>query len=254
MDDLLATGRLKLSPAGAHLTSTDTDHGELFYVSSTTKHGAGNAIRGGVPVIAPWFADLLDLTPRHGWARTSPWRVTVDKVGLEASMVEGGIALRLTVAELSDGVRLELTVSNESDTAKTVQLAFHPYFAVPDVEKIAVRGLEGVTLVDRVSNETSKVEGDITFNGLVDGIALDTPDVQIISEERIITVRSFGGDSTVVWNPGQKKADSMEDIGVLEWNDFVCVEPALLGADQDGVQLTPGEINVLEMDVTVEAR
>lgn len=253
MDDLLATGRLKLSPAGAHLTSTDTDHGELFYVSSTTKHGEGNAIRGGVPVIAPWFADLLDLTPKHGWARTSPWRVTVDKVGLEASMVEGGLALRLTVAELSDGVRLELSVSNESDTVKTVQLAFHPYFLVTHPGKVEVGGLDGVTVLDRVSDEESTQSGDLAIEGLYDRIFLDSVPVTITDEgkKRVITIRPEGADSTVVWNPGRDAAQEMSDIGTGEWADFLCVEPALLGEDQQGVEIADGETRRIGMEVTV---
>lgn len=253
MDDLLATGRLKLSPAGAHLTSTDTDHGELFYVSSTTKHGEGNAIRGGVPVIAPWFADLLDLTPKHGWARTSPWRVTVDKVGLEASMVEGGLALRLTVAELSDGVRLELSVSNESDTVKTVQLAFHPYFLVTHPGKVEVGGLNGVTVLDRVSDEESTQSGDLAIEGLYDRIFLDSVPVTITDEgkKRVITIRPEGADSTVVWNPGRDAAQEMSDIGTGEWADFLCVEPALLGDNQQGVEITDGESRRISMEITV---
>ena len=244
---------LSYDPNGAHVTSLGTELGDLFYLSSASKFGEGEAIRGGVPIIAPWFATFLgDL--QHGWARRRPWDITESEDGFHGELAEEGLSLGIDVRARINGINIRLSIENRTDASRQIQLAFHPYFAVPDVEKITVRGLEGVTLVDRVSNETSKVEGDITFNGLVDGIALDTPDVQIISEERIITVRSSGGDSTVVWNPGQKKADSMEDIGVLEWNDFVCVEPALLGADQDGVQLTPGEINVLEMDVTVEGR
>ena len=114
MDDLLTAGSMRMCPSGAHLTSTDTDFGELFYLSSATGSGPGTAIRGGVPVIAPAFADLIASAPRHGWARTAAWKVTTDGRDFHAEVDNDGICLRLDVRELADGVRLELTARNES--------------------------------------------------------------------------------------------------------------------------------------------
>lgn len=254
MDDLLAAGGMRLCPSGAHLTSTDTELGELFYLSSTTKYGGGDAIRGGVPVIAPWFADLLGLQPKHGWARISPWRVTVDAVGFDATIVENGIALALSVKELPDGVRLELTATNESDRPRTIQLGFHPYFRVGHVEKVTVAGLDGVNSLDRVTDEESVQEGEIAVSGLYDRIFLGSHDAVITDPEleRRILVTAEGADSTVVWNPGEEAAAPMADIGEGEWSDFLCVEPALLGEDQQGVELGDGESHRLTMTVTVE--
>ena len=185
-------------------------------------------------------------------ARRSPWTIEETADGFHGELVNEGLSLGVDVIARADGLNIRLSIENTTAESRRVQLGFHPYFRVSDVEEIAVRGLEGVDLLDRVSGDTFPAEGDLTFDGLVDVIALGTPEVRIVDKHRVITVRSHGADSTVVWNPGEKKADSMGDIGVHEWNDFVCVEPALLGAGQEGVQLTPGEINILEMDVTVE--
>ena len=114
MDDLLTAGSMRMCPSGAHLTSTDTDFGELFYLSSATGSGPGTAIRGGVPVIAPAFADLIASAPRHGWARTAAWKVTTDGRDFHADGDNDGIRLRLDVRERADGFRLELTARNES--------------------------------------------------------------------------------------------------------------------------------------------
>lgn len=243
---------LSYDPVRAHVTGLDTPFGDLFYLSSASRFGEGEAIRGGVPVIAPWFATFLgDL--QHGWARRSVWTVTETEDGFRGELDNEGLSLGIGVRARADGINIRLSIENTADESRQIQLGLHPYFAVENVEQVAVRGLEGLELVDRVSGDTAKAEGEITFTGLVDAIALDAPEVRIVDRNRVITVRSAGADSTVVWNPGEKKADSMSDIGVHEWNDFVCVEPALLGAGQEGVQLTPGEINILEMDVTVEA-
>ncbi|AGF73142.1 hypothetical protein [Corynebacterium halotolerans] len=251
MSDLLTSGRLTISPVGAHLTSADTTHGELFYLSSTSRYGVGESIRGGVPVIAPWFADLLGLEPKHGWARRSEWDTGTGKGGFRASLTRDGLALQLLGIELSDGVHLQLSAANESDETKTVQLAFHPYFAVSDVAEISVRGLDGVDVLDRLTGQASRQKGDITFDGEFDRIALGTPEVTIVDRDRTITVTPDGTDSTVVWNPGAELADTLPDIGPGEWQRFVCVEPALLGARQRGVELAPGED--LQLGMTVSA-
>ncbi len=251
MSDFLTSGQLTISPAGAHLTSADTPHGELFYVSSTARSGVGETIRGGVPVIAPWFADLLGLEPKHGWARRSAWRVETGGGGFRATMDHDGLDLQLLVTELTDGVHLELSAANRTEGARTVQLAFHPYFAVSDVAEISVRGLDGVEMIDRVSGTASRQEGEITFDGEFDRIGLGTPVVEIVDRDRIITVTPDGTDSTVVWNPGAELADTMADIGPGEWRRFVCVEPALLGARQRGVEVAPGRDVQLGMTVSV---
>ncbi|GAB3691435.1 D-hexose-6-phosphate mutarotase [Corynebacterium nasicanis] len=252
MDDLLTAGRLCMSPAGAHLTSADTDLGELFYLSSTT----GFPIRGGIPIIAPAFADLLPNQPRHGFARTSDWRVTTDGRGFSATLVNEGLHFDLAVQELSEGVRLSLSLSvrNESGSPRTVQLGFHPYFRVGHVEKVSVHGLEGVDAVDRVSAAASAQEGAVTVTGPYDRIFRASRTAVIDDPElgRRITVTAEGADSTVVWNPGAEAAASMADVGAGEWADFLCVEPALLGADLQGIELADGASRELAMTVTVE--
>lgn len=251
MDDLLIAGRMRMSPAGAHLTSTDTDHGELFYLSSATGSGPGTAIRGGVPVIAPAFADLLESAPRHGWARTAEWKVTADGRDFHAEMSHEGIRLRLDVRELADGVRLELTARNESRAGRTVQLAFHPYFRVSHVEAVAVTGLSGVPVLDRLTGEQTTWSGEVTVAGGFDRIFRASRDVSIRDADRVITVAAEGADSTVVWNPGEEAAADMRDVGGGEWSDFLCVEPALLGPDLTGVRLAPAQKRRLTMTVTV---
>ncbi|QGU05241.1 aldose epimerase family protein [Corynebacterium comes] len=253
MDNLLTAGRMRMSPSGAHLISTDTDHGELLYLSSTTGSGEGTAIRGGVPVIAPWFADLLGLSPRHGWARTSTWQVTAEGSSFRAEVAHGGIRLRLHVRELDHGVRLELTCHNESQEERRIQLAFHPYFRVSHVASVAVSGLEGVSALDRVTGERSTRSGEVTVSGEFDRIFLSSREVSIRDVDRVITVAAEGADSTIVWNPGDKAAADMSDVGDGEWSDFLCVEPALLGPDLSGVHLGPAEERRLVMTVTVRA-
>ncbi|BAU96656.1 aldose 1-epimerase [Corynebacterium suranareeae] len=254
MTTFITSGGLEFSPAGAHIVHADSPEGELLYLSSATKFGEGNAIRGGVPLIAPWFGGLLGLEPSHGWARRSAWDVTDENGQIHASYGRDGLLLDVRSSSTKVGFEITMRLRNDTDEARTVQLAFHPYFKVEDVEKIEVRGLDGVDILDRLNDEVETQDGAITFEGEFDRIALGTPVVRIFDTERIITIEGDGHDSTVVWNPGESRASSMADIGDGEWRDFVCVEPALLGADQQGVRVAPGQSVTVGMQVSVEKR
>lgn len=251
MDDLLTTNRLSLCPSGAHLTSADTSLGELFYVSSTTSHGNGHAIRGGVPLIAPWFGNLWGKRPNHGWARTSDWRVTADVVGINATLEHDDLELDVHVAELPEGVRLELTAKNLGSDTVPVQLGFHPYFRVSHVAEVTVEGLSGATGLNRVTDATATQHGDVHIDGQYDWIFSHSAPATIVDPglDRTITVTSEGADSTIVWNPGPEDGATIPDVGPGEWSDFLCVEPALLGEDLKGYPLAPGAEVRLAMDV-----
>ncbi|WJY63972.1 Putative glucose-6-phosphate 1-epimerase [Corynebacterium atrinae] len=255
MDDLLTTNRLSLCPSGAHLTSTDTTLGELFYVSSKTSHGVGHAIRGGVPLIAPWFGDLWGKKPHHGWARTSGWRVTADVVGINATLEHDELELTFHVTELPDGVRLELSAKNLSSATVPVQLGFHPYFRVSHPEAVTVKGLSGATGLNRVTDKTAVQEGDVHVEGQFDWIFTSSAPATIIDPGlgRSITITSEGADSTIVWNPGPIDGASIADMGSGEWADFLCVEPALLGDELKGYPLAPDAEVRIAMDVVVAA-
>lgn len=43
---------------------------------------------------------------------------------------------------------------------------------------------------------------------------------------RTVRVRKTGFNDTVVWNPGQEKAGSIDDLDGAEYNQWVCIEPA----------------------------
>src|ERR1700731_4836546 len=61
---------------GAHLTHWQPAGEEpVLFLSRKSAFQRGKAIRGGVPVIFPWFGDRHDgqSGPAHGFARTEEW-------------------------------------------------------------------------------------------------------------------------------------------------------------------------------------
>ena len=65
---------------GAHITHFQSAGAKPLLFLSTASHFApGKPIRGGVPVIFPWFGPRAGRpdSPAHGFARTLPWNVEV---------------------------------------------------------------------------------------------------------------------------------------------------------------------------------
>src|SRR5215207_1793611 len=60
---------------GAHVTSWKRANGEeMLFLSANSRLAPGEAIRGGIPVVFPQFANLGSL-PQHGFVRTAAWEV-----------------------------------------------------------------------------------------------------------------------------------------------------------------------------------
>ncbi len=133
----------------------------MLWVSPLATFEPGVAVRGGIPVIFPWFGSGAagDRTPAHGFARTAEW----ERTGLVDDLVETGrleVRHRLTsdgfasapfsaelVSEFTlQHLRVSLTVTNTGSADFTYEEALHTYFAVSDVARISIEGLDGVHL------------------------------------------------------------------------------------------------------------
>ena len=251
--DVIRNAAISMDPNGAHVTSVETNLGELLYLSSTSAFGPGEAIRGGVPVIGPWFGTFIRL-PQHGWARRLAWQLSPTDEGIDATVSGPDFDMELHATHHDSCFTMTMSAKNTSDVEQTLQLAFHPYFKVTDVRHVRVTGLDGVRYVDYRQDPPQTVvqTGDVIFEDEVNSVFLGTPPVSIVDSHRLIHVESEGTDSTVVWNPGQAVGNATPDIGLDEWSHFVCVETALLGDHQQGVVVPAGDSRSLTMTVTVE--
>ena len=74
VDTPAATAELLLD--GAHLLSwIPAGQTDLLWLSPDSAFGAGEAARGGIPLIGPWFGPGRDLAMevKHGWLRSIRW-------------------------------------------------------------------------------------------------------------------------------------------------------------------------------------
>jgi glucose-6-phosphate 1-epimerase len=231
---------------GAQVTRWDpAGERPVIFISPHSAFAPGRAIRGGIPVIFPWFGprEVDPTAPQHGFARTQPWQL----VGAEQAG-SGNVTLRLAldddratagwwperfhaIYEVSFGATLELrlTVRNLSGGTISFDEALHSYFAVSDISRVTVEGLSGCTLIDKTDKQRRKRQtaNPVTLAAETDSVYLDTPSHSAIVDpgwRRRIVIAKTGAASTIVWNPWAEKAAAMADLGAEAWGSMICVE------------------------------
>jgi D-hexose-6-phosphate mutarotase len=257
---------------GAHVTRFEK-RGEspVLFMSAQSLFQDDKAIRGGIPVIFPWFGprqpDPVGKSPMHGFARLSAWEVeSADRQGEVAS-----VTLSLTPNELSrslwpqdfkltytvtldrDVLKLDLTVTNTGAEGFPFEEALHTYFAVGDVRHASVEGLAHTTYLDKTDNavEKSQDAAPIGFTGETDRVYLAAPGTCTINDpglRRRIVVEKEHSDATVVWNPWVAKAKAMADFGDDEWPGMLCVETCNVGPH--AVTLAPGASHSMRVRIS----
>ena len=237
---------------GAHVTSWCTDDGvERLFLSSASRFEPGVAIRGGMPVIFPQFADRGPL-PRHGFARVLPWRLAAGGDGPDCALVlEASPATRalwpfafraeLAVALVARGLKVELLV--EAAEALEFTTALHSYLRVEDVERAAVYGLRGCVFQSGVEGvrEGHEERAAVRVSGEVDRVYFDVPGPLVLDDEAggsRLEVSAGGFPDVVLWNPGAEKARALADLGRGEERVMLCIEAAAVGRT---VRLAAGE-------------
>lgn len=255
---------------GAHLASFRPSHAAEFvlFTSAESLFRKGTPIRGGVPVIFPWFGphpDRADL-PAHGLVRTrdwaleevaeddsgvvrTTWSISDDSETREAWPHSFHLSLHIEVGQV---LRMTLTARNTSAESFSFEEALHSYFTVAEVRKIEVRGLHSTEYLDKVAAMERKTEQSerIKIEGETDRIYLSTETTCYIDDpglDRTIEVAKSGSQTTVLWNPWINKAASLPDFGDHEWQKMVCIETT--NAADNATTLAPGATH--QMSVTI---
>jgi len=253
---------------GAHVTRfKKKDEAGLLFVSQCSRFTEGQPIRGGIPIIFPWFG-MREGLGQHGFARVKTWEL---KEFVPAA--DGSVSVRFRLPDcpeastlppftaeylvtVSDTLMLELAVTNQSrDEAFTFEDCLHSYFEVGDVTAMSIAGLKGMKYLDKVSNFAKKTEtsANIRISSEVDRIYLDTSrGVELLDPSlgRKIRVEKRGSKSTAIWNPWIAKAQQMPDFGNDEYQRMVCIESGNVAANQ--ISLPPGETSTLTVKLSSE--
>ena len=256
---------------GAQLTQWARPAGRpVLFLSGRSAFAPGKAIRGGIPVIFPWFGPHPSNSgaAQHGFARTAPWRLQ------EAGHAQGdGVTLTLRLEPgafvpglwndpvpveysltIGQRLRLSLTVRNTAAQEIAFEEALHTYFAVSDVTRAAVSGLEGCAFIDKTDHMQRKraARTPLTLTGETDSIFLDTPDRLTLTDPgwgRQVTITKANARSTIVWNPWREKAAAMADLGEEAWRSMICVETGNVA--DNAVRLRAGAVHTLSTVIEV---
>jgi glucose-6-phosphate 1-epimerase len=248
---------------GAHVTHYQPI-GQLpvLFMSRKSHFASDKPIRGGIPVIFPWFGPRAGdpSAPAHGFARTTEWSVIGTK--LTGSAVSITLALFPSEAtrrwfpqdfelryEIQVGATLSLSleVRNRSASNFAFEQALHTYLSVGDVRQANIEGLDGRTFIDKTAGGTRTIQpGPLRIERETDRVYLDTTDDVRIADahlHRNLLVTKTGSNTTVVWNPWIEKAKSMADFGDDEWPSMLCIETA--NASDNAVTLAPGQSHTM---------
>lgn len=248
------------APAGAR---------PVIYTSPNTALTPGRAIRGGIPIIFPWFGPngKFPEAPQHGFARAAAWRLD------QATQDGGAVTLQLSLAGQGDpfwpepyratfdvtfgtNLAVRLAVQNPSHQAIEFEEALHTYFAVSDVTAVSVTGLLGREFIDKVEamRRTREAATALALTGETDRVYLDTPErLEIVDPgwQRRIAIDREGAASTIVWNPWAEKSAAMADLGADMWRGMICVETGNVADNQ--VRLAANSEHAMTTEIALAA-
>jgi len=262
------SARASICLQGGHVTEfTPAGSSPVLWVSDKAKFEPGAAIRGGVPVMWPWFGAKQGY-PQHGFVRTLPWELlrvdTVDDQNTRVVLALSDSAVTRNIWRHSFDLQLEILIGPELElrlTARNTGSAsietgggFHPYFSVGDIRSISVRGLAGLDYLDKVTEYARyTLKGDLRFSAEVDRVFLNTQSSVVISDPalgRRIRIDKSGSDTTVVWNPWQEVAKQMTDFTDDGYREMVCVEA--VNAFDDMRTLEPGASHAITQTISTQ--
>ena len=238
----------KITTNGAHVFEyAPIGEKNLLWVSKKAFMEPGKPIRGGVPVCWPWFGtSVKDGWPGHGFVRKEEWEIAeISELPSGATKLVFKIDTDMKQFEMAEfpftvymiftvGKELEMTLVmfNKGKEPVKIGCALHTYFAVSDIRKVAVTGLDQTTYVDyREGSDRKELvqQGDVLINDEIDNVyfpASGSTEIVDPGWGRIITVEKSGSDTIVIWNPWIEKAKTMADYAPEEYTEMLCVECA----------------------------
>lgn len=256
---------------GAHVTHWQPSGAKpVLFLSRCAEFAPGRPIRGGIPIIFPWFGAKAgdENAPAHGWARLSEWQVESSR------QVDGDIelVLRLDAENSAAGngqdqstlryrvragttLSLELEAENRRPQPIIFEEALHSYFAVGDIKEAVVAGLAGAQYIDKLDGGAEKTEIDapLQIEAETDRIYREAAPALMIHDRangRYIYIEKESSGSTVLWNPWIAKAAAMADFGDEEWTSMLCIETANVGNNK--VMLLPKEKHIMAARIKIE--
>ena len=144
----------------------------LLFLSQLSRFTEGVPIRGGIPIIFPWFGSREGQSA-HGFARVETWELRE-----VAQTSAGEVTVRFVLPELPAAALFgkfsvdywvtvgktlvaQLAVTNLSDSQDLrFEDCLHTYFHVGDIGAVSITGLKGSDYLDKTESFIRKTERD----------------------------------------------------------------------------------------------
>ncbi|KAL9269034.1 putative glucose-6-phosphate 1-epimerase [Drosera capensis] len=229
---------------GGQLLSWKNEQGEeLLFLSSKATFKPPAAVRGGIPICFPQFGSR-GLLEQHGFARNRMWVVDDEQPMMHSNESNGHasqafINLLLKPSDedlkiwphrfefrvrisLSDDGQLSLMsrIRNPNGKPFSFSIAFRTYFSISDISEVRVEGLETLDYLDNICEREHMIA--VFDHG----------------KKRTLQIRKQGLPDVAVWNPWEKKAKALADLGDEEYKYVLCVDGATV---EKPIMLKPGE-------------
>ncbi|HEX5284080.1 MAG TPA: D-hexose-6-phosphate mutarotase [Bryocella sp.] len=260
---------------GAHVTAWQpNDAHPVLFLSERSAFAPGKPIRGGIPIISPWFGsrsatpeDPRTDGPSHGFARTQSWNLdfgayAAEELHLSLSLGPTDVSRSfgfdhfLLAYQITFGrdLRLRLSVANDGEKPMRLEEALHTYLHVGNVEQALVHGLFETEYLDKTDNYARKTQTEpvLRFSGPTDRLYLNTASPIVVDDPvlgRHVAVTKSNSSTTVIWNPWANHG--LADLPVDGWRQMLCVESA--NAAESALHLQPSAAHVLETTISIEA-
>lgn len=158
----------------------------------------------------------------------------------------------IQTVQLSDVLVQSLETHNKSDRSIVITQALHSYFSVSNAMQVKLMGFEKLAFTDSLQKQN--FQANSSGNELqLDPVSLPCIDriyhldsahpqaFQIVDDkfQNTVQIEARGSQSIVVWNPGEKTASQMKDIGEQQWSQFFCLEVA--NALPNAIELAPSQ-------------
>ncbi|MCB9876393.1 MAG: D-hexose-6-phosphate mutarotase [Planctomycetes bacterium] len=264
----------EIAVCGAQALSWHVAGRDVLWTASHPAYAPGKAVRGGIPVVFPWFGaytlgERSGELPPHGFARERDWRLTALGDGPRAAFelraddasravfpheFRAELEFALDGAADDAGLRITMRVHNEGADTMVFEQALHTYFAVGDVRSAEVRGLENVSFAEHAALPEAawdcaaplrfRAETDRVFQGVPPRLELHQPALR-----RRVRLDAGHAASAIVWNPWIEKTKRLSQMALDDWQTFCCIETA--NARDNAVRLPPGASHVMSLRLTV---
>ncbi|WP_048306185.1 aldose epimerase [Halomonas sp. PR-M31] len=217
-----------------------------------------DAIRGGIPLCWPWFANESPdgQGVMHGPARKAQWRLDAtdeheDGIELHLSpeiRLHEQLAPRAVIQANAQRLHVELITEHRGTTPVKLTGALHTYLQVSHAHRCNLEGLAGARYLDKLKGFAEGVQqGEPGIRGAIDRIYQSNNEVVLDDGERRLRIAKQGSDSTVVWHPDRElPPDTPVDVGY----HFLCIEAACTRLDP--VWLVPDAQHLLATTISRE--